>query len=143
MAENTTYTEDEVTTALNMQELRLGLKTVTTTLTALQSLVQSSAKNGEDEFRKVLDEIRSEELKRVVDKNDIREEVFEKFLQKKDLKTYLAIIMVVVSLTTGGIQWIMGTITAKATDIKMEANKDKVIKELVKTLENHKVTSEN
>jgi len=131
------YTKDEMEGQLAMQGLTLGLKTVTDGIATLQKTVQDAAEKGEREFREVLSELKREEEKRVQDKNEIREEMFEKFIQKKDLKIYLSIIIVVISVTTGGIQWAMGVSTAAKNDLSRELDRELVIERLESTLQAH------
>ena len=135
------FTEEQMNNMLGIQELSLQLSTLDTSLNSLKQAFEAAAKLEDTELRSILDKMGEEKVERIQCKNDIREEVYERFLQKKDLRTYLTIVVVVVSFTTGAIQWILGNQTASVSTEVISTRNEAMVNKLMDKMDKQSRTT--
>jgi len=130
-----TLTREEVDNLLDVQSIKNTLANVVEGLGRLTDSVKHYSEAQDREFKDIEEELRKAEVSQVNCKNELREELYGAFIQKKDLKIYLAIIVAAVSITTGAIQWMMAANTKAANTAVISAQSDVMVNRIVEAIE--------
>ena len=120
---NNTYTEEELQSKLQEQRYTLRFDKIEQTMVDLSGAMMAHQRKEEEQADRVLNEIHNATANTAQCELDIKEDIngieanmissirqvetacYETFVQKKELKVYVAIIIFTVSLTTGSVAY--------------------------------------
>jgi len=111
------FTQEQVKHLIDVEGIKAKMGYIEKTVTELLSSFKSHAAKTEKDMDGLYEEIRKGEKELIECRNELKEEVYSNFVQKKEMRVWLAIAIFTVSATTGIIQWVVSTSDIKNTQI--------------------------
>jgi len=102
-----TFTQDQVKHLIDIEGIKTKINFIVENLAKLSLSFETHAEKAEKEMDGLFEEIRKGEKDLMECRAELRDEVYNNFVQKKELRIWLAIAIFCVSAATGVIQWVV------------------------------------
>lgn len=122
-----TFTQEQVKHLIDIEGIKSKINFIVENLSKLSLSFETHAEKTEKDMNGLYDEIRNGEKELLECRNELRDEVYGNFVQKRELRLWLIIAITAFSLASGVITWSIQT----HSDEKQHAEiADQIVKKL-------------